>query len=192
MKYEEISFDEIISEALIENGGMILLTGWPAVGKTEACFNLIDKYKKGGGYLYFDLDGDIDYSKQINDKFIITEYLSSISIVNKIEEFVKNEKIKFVFIDSWGSIENKDNWFIQRLYTMSYKYKIVFIIVSTLSRKVEKRKSKLPKLKELNNINGIITAFINYTIMIFNPSIYNVFNMNLINKDIQYLRYKKY
>lgn len=172
MKFIEIDFDEIITKRDLNDGNLILLTSRPAVGKTQTCVNLIKKYKDQG-YLYFDLDSaGSDYWLQNNkDLQVCKEFMSSLEIIKTIEQKIKSEKIKFVFIDYWQLVTDREDWFVKKLLSLSWSYKVVFVITSQLSRKVDGRRSHLPNLKDINNIK-ILGRLARKVIVISRPAMY--------------------
>ena len=66
--------------------------------------------------------------------------------------------MKIVFIDYWQLLTNTDDWFLNMLLELYSKHKIVIIITSQLSRKIEKRRQHLPNYKDLRNIKNIFNA----------------------------------
>lgn len=79
-------------------------------------------------------------------------------MIKKIQNGIKYDNLKIVFIDYWQLLTNTDNWFLNMLLELCFRHKIVIIITSQLSRKIEKRRQHLPKYKDLRNIKNIFCA----------------------------------
>lgn len=150
---KEIVLDEIISKNDLKNGGVILLTGRPAVGKTKTCAQL---FKKNLDYaFYIDLADNAEHFISGNKNFSNT-FLTSVEVVKKIEE-LKSER-KIFFIDGWENLNDKNDWFIQKLLCITYAYKLVVIITATLCKNVEKRKNHLPKIADFKGFGSLNKA----------------------------------
>ena len=146
-----IAFENIINEKDLSNGNLILLASRPGIGKTKTCCDLFKHYSKNYSCLYFDLSGSASSyffgNKEQNG--LVFDFMSSIEMIKKIQNGIKYDNLKIVFIDYWQLLSDKNCWFINMLLEIYSKYKIVFIITSTLSRKIEQRRYHLPKIKDL-------------------------------------------
>ena len=184
MKRKEIEFEGIITDKDIEKGNLILLVGRPAVGKTEVCSKIVKKYGNEYGYLFFDLRGNEDSYWLKNIKRVI-EYHTAVEIIKTIQKEVKNN-LKFVFIDYWQLIDDKDDWFRYMLVELALSNKIVITITSQLSRVVENRKNHLPLNKDLKSIFNDIFLSSGKVVVISKPAIYGID----LKKDLHYFLYK--
>ena len=98
-------------------------------------YHFKDKYD----YLYFDLSvGGTRFWERKGLK-IDKEYKSSLEIIKALEKFVKNDRAKFVVIDYWQLVEDKNDWFLRKLMEFTWEYKLIIFITSQLVRNVEKR-----------------------------------------------------
>lgn len=147
-----IACKNIITEKDLNYGNLILLASRPGIGKTKTCCKLFKHYAKIYNCLYFDLSGGRSscFLENNEQKGLILNFMSSIEIIKKIQSEIKKETPKFIFIDYWQLLTNIDDWFLNMLLEIYYKHKVVIIITSQLSRKVEMRKHHLPKIKDLN------------------------------------------
>ena len=154
-KFEQIDFDEIIAEKDIARGNVILIYGRPATGKTETCYKICEKYAENYNALYFSLDGnDLSFWKKKEDAacFIINEFKTSVEIVKIIENAIKTDGVKFVVIDGWKLLEDKDEWLRQKIIDFAILNKIIFFITVNIPRPVCKNFS-IPSYKQLKRID---------------------------------------
>ena len=150
-----LELNQIVTKQDINDGSLIMISSRPAVGKTYTCNEIIKQFKGEYEYLYFNLNGDrFSFFFNNSDKSVITEYHSSVEIIKRIEK-TWTEKLKFVFIDYWQLINDKGEWFLKILLELSWSLKLVIIINSQLDRKVDYRKKRLPKEKDLTKINPL-------------------------------------
>ena len=187
MEKKIIKFDQIISQQDIDNGNLILLAGRPATGKTQTICELIKKYKKQYGYLYFDFDGNGSNHWLADEKNgIIKEYQSSVGIIQTIQKSIDNN-LKFVFIDYWQLVENTDVWFLRILSTLAFNRKLVIIITSQLDRKVIHRKDQIPITADFKTIKNLF-IYSRKVIVIKPPSLSPSQQLNMQSK----MKYKIY
>ena len=153
-KPRQIDFDEIITEKDIVNGNVILIFGRPATGKTETCYKICEKCAENYNALYFSLDGnDLSYwNKKGDEKGIINEFKTSVEIVKIIENAIKTDSVKFVVIDGWKLLEDKDEWLRQKIIDFAILNKIIFFITVNIPRPVCKNFS-IPSYKQLKRID---------------------------------------
>ena len=149
--YDLVSCQEIINERDLCYGNLILLASRPGIGKTKTCCELFKYYSKIYNCLYFDLLGSESSHFLVNNeqKGLIHDFMTSVEIINRIQKGIKCDNLKIVFIDYWQLLLDKNSWFINMLLEIYSKHKIVIIITSQLSRKIEKRRHHLPKIKDL-------------------------------------------
>lgn len=184
MKRKEIEFEQIITDKDIKRGNLILIAGRPAVGKTEVCSKIVKEYGNEYGYLFFDLSGNEDSYWLKSIKRVI-EYHTAVEIIKTIQKEIKNN-LKFVFIDYWQLIDNKEDWFRYMLVELALSNKIIIIITSQLSRVVESRKNHLPLNKDLKSISNDIFLSSGKVVVISKPAIYGID----LKKDLHYFLYK--
>ncbi len=158
--YNLITREKIITEKDLSNGNLILLASRPCIGKTKTCCYLFEYYSKKYSCLYFDLSGSSSSyflgNKEQNG--LIFDFTPSVEMIKKIQNGIKYDNLKIVFIDYSQLLTNTDNWFLNMLLELCSNHKIVIIITSQLSRKIEKRRQHLPKYKDLRNIKNIFYA----------------------------------
>lgn len=156
----KIQFDDLISGNDIEQGNIILLFGRPAVGKTETCVKLCEKYFKDKPFLYFNLDGSNSiWLKDIKSDCLINEYKTSVEIIKTIDNTLKTQYIKFVVIDSWQTVEDKGEWFKQKLINFAFANKIVFLITKNIPRATGRKDAFFPSYKRLISFDKSLKNF---------------------------------
>ena len=159
-KFEQIDFDEIITEKDIVNGNVILIFGRPATGKTETCYKICEKYAENYNALYFSLDGnDLSFwNKNGEVKGIIHEFKTSVEIVRIIEKTIKTDGVKFVVIDGWDLLEDKESWFKGIIGNFAITDKIIFLVTVNIPRGICNSYS-IPSYRRLKKIDDRLNNF---------------------------------
>ena len=134
--YNLIACEKIITEKDLSNGNLILLASRPGIGKTKTCCNLFEYYSKSYSCLYFDLSSSASsyFLGNKEQSGLIFDFTPSVEMIKKIQNGIKYDNLKIVFIDYWQLLTNTDNWFLKMLLELCYNHKIVIIITSQLSR----------------------------------------------------------
>ena len=160
LKPVKIQFDDLITEKDIEQGNVILLYGRTVVGKTKTCVKLCEKYFKDKPFIYFNLDGSKSiFLKEVKGDCLVNEYKTSVEIVKTIENTIKTQEVKLVVIDSWQTVEDKGEWFKQKLINFAFTDKIVFLVTSNIPRAAGHKDNFFPPYKKLINFDTSLKDF---------------------------------
>ena len=183
MERQSIDLKDIITNKDLKNGNLILITGRPAVGKTQTCVELMKQYENEYDCMFFNLEGD-SYWFDKKDKRIIFNYNTTVEIIKKVQNDV-TEKLKFVFIDYWQLVNDQNDWFLKMLLSMTWTSKLVFVITSQLPRSVESRRDHLPKESDFKGID-LLYKSARKVIVIGRPAMYG----SDVKDELKYYVYK--
>ena len=189
MKIIKSSFEELVTNEDLNKGKLILLASRPSVGKTYVCSNIMKKYADKYKWLYLNLEGGSFEQYYLKDfkEGVVNEYLSSVKIIKAIEKHVKDEKLKFVFIENWELVEDKNEWFIRMLRSFAIMKKLVIIVNSNLCRTLENRKNNLPKISDFKSMQSIYDGASKVYVL---KNTYSEDDNNNIKKDLEFYKYK--
>lgn len=154
-KTQRIDFDEIITAKDIAHGNVILIFGRPAIGKTETCYKICEKYAENYNVLYFSLDGnDLSYwNKKGNVKSIVNEFIPSVEIVKSIEKSINADNVKLIVIDGWELLEDKGEWFRRKIISFAKTDKAIVLIMANIPRGSVLNDFSVPSYKQLKRID---------------------------------------
>ena len=183
MERQNIDLKDIITNKDLKSGNLILITGRPAIGKTQTCVELMKQYENEYDCMFFNLEGDY-YWFDRNDKRIIFNYNTAVEIIKKVQNDA-TEKLKFVFIDYWQLINDQNEWFLKMLLSMSWTSKLIFVITSQMPRSVESRRDHLPKRSDFNGID-LLYKSARKVIVIGRPAMYG----EDVEDELKYYVYK--
>lgn len=128
------------------SNGLYTIAGRPAIGKSLVA-NVIDcemikLYDKKVEYIQCEemTDEDLARKKETEYGFIYNVGIS----IKKIEEELKKPDIDVFIIDSYNFMERTETDCAAELKRLSSKYRKIIFVLSSVSRKADKRKNKRP------------------------------------------------
>lgn len=145
----------------LKNGELITIAGRPALGKSSLGISIINNVSKQTDkkILYFNLESpkDILSKRIIGDNIEIIDDIGNIEYIKIKCEEISKQGISLVVIDYFQLITTSNEYtnrleeafYISRiLKTLALELDIPIIVLSQLSRSIEEREDKRPKLDD--------------------------------------------
>ena len=168
MSIKNINLKDIITEQSLKNGNLILMAGRP--GMNQMCFYNKLTQKKDYEWCYINLyNSTISHLSKV---MVIDKFLSSVEIIKSIDEILQtNYRLKYIVIDEWKVIEDKNDWFIWKLLVLSITYKVIIFVNYTLPKQVDYRENRRPILEDFDDCANLY-RIAPKVIFVNNPNIY--------------------